>query len=89
MADWPDGEENPFRVTPGQGSDVTTTSATGSSRRPALLCIPSVWQTCCHGLLRRLYRRGDSAEVSAAENNEGSWAGMTERIITVSALPQR
>lgn len=34
MADWPDAQENPFKVTPGHGSDVTTTSAASSSRRP-------------------------------------------------------
>lgn len=34
-------------------------------------------------------RRRDGPEVSAEENNEGYRAGMTERIITVSALPQR
>jgi len=51
MADWPDTEENPIRVSPGPRSDVTTTSAAGSSRRPALLCVLSVAQTCCHGLL--------------------------------------
>lgn len=34
MADWPDAEENPFNMTPGRGSDVTTTSAAGWSRRP-------------------------------------------------------
>lgn len=34
MADWPDAQENPFKVTPGHGSDVTTTSAASPSRRP-------------------------------------------------------
>ncbi|TKS78467.1 hypothetical protein D9C73_012707 [Collichthys lucidus] len=34
-------------------------------------------------------RRRGGPEVSAEENNEGYRAGMTERIITVSALPQR
>lgn len=34
MADWPDAQENPFKVTPGHGSDVTTTSAVSLSRRP-------------------------------------------------------
>lgn len=63
MADWLGTEENPFRVTPGWGSDVTTTSAAGSSRRPALLCIPSVVQTCCHGLQRqRLKKRWPGSE---------------------------
>lgn len=34
MVDWHDAQENPFKVTPGHGSDVTTTSAASSSRRP-------------------------------------------------------
>lgn len=40
MADWPDSQENPFRVTPGSRSDVTTTSAAGSSRRPGTVVRP-------------------------------------------------
>lgn len=90
MADWPDTEESPFKVTPGQGSDVTTTSAAGSSRRPALLCIPSVLQTCCHGLLRRQLkkrwrrseRRGEQYGLLGRDDRkDNNSIGLTKEII--------
>lgn len=90
MADLPDTEENPFKVTPGQGSDVTTTSAACSSRRPALLCIPSVLQTCCHGLLRwqlkkrrpRSERRGEQwGLLGRDDRKDNNSIGLTAEII--------
>lgn len=79
-----------FRVTPGQGSDVTTTSAGGSSRRPALLCIPSVSQTCCHGLLwqqlkkrrPRSERRGEQwGLLGRDDRKDNNSIGLTAKII--------
>lgn len=40
MADWPDTKENPFKVTPGRGSDGTTTSAGSLSHRPGPVMRP-------------------------------------------------
>lgn len=82
--------KTPFRVTPGQGSDVTTTSAAGSSRRPALLCIPSVSRTCCHGLLRqqskkrrpRSERRGEQwGLLGRDDRKDNNSIGLTAEII--------
>ncbi len=77
----------PLRVTPGPGSDVTTTSAAGSSRRPALLCIPSVSRTCCHGLLRqkrrpRSERRGEQwGLLGRDDRKDNNSIGLTAEII--------
>lgn len=82
MADLPDTEESPFGVTPGQGSDVTTTSAAGSSRRPGLVMQPvSVagllpWATAA-AIQEGRAQKGRTMRTIGAQ--------MTGKIITVSS----
>lgn len=60
-------------MTPGLGSDVTTTSAAGSSRRPALLCIPSVSRNLLPRATAAAIEEETGEEASAEENNGGYW----------------
>lgn len=73
-------------MTPDRGSDVTAASAAGSSR--ALTHPISVAD-----LLPRATAAAIEEEsvpgASAEGNNEAYLAGMTEKLITVSALPHR
>lgn len=76
----------PFRVTPDQGSDVTAASAAGSSRA---LTHPISDADLLPQATAAAIEEENVPEASAEENNEGYLAGMTEKLITVSGLPQR
>lgn len=80
MADWPDTDwgKPPFfffwRVTPGRGSDVTTTSAGGSSRRPGPVMHPISVADLLPRATVAAIEDETGREVSAQEeNNEGYW----------------
>lgn len=60
-------------MTPGLGSDVTTTSAAGSSRRPALLCIPSLSRNLLPRATAAAIEEETGEEASAQENNGDYW----------------